>query len=205
MLKVGLTGGIGCGKSTAADIFAQLGVPVLDADKIARDLVAPGQSALLHITQIFGTDILNADGTLNRPCLRERVFSDPAQKLKLEAILHPLIYNTLQIESAKLTAPYCILCIPLLFESGGTDFIDRIVVVDCPEASQIARVKQRDQLGDETIRAIMVSQSSRPYRIAHADDVLDNSGSNGKLAEQIKKLHNLYISLSHPLLEPTSP
>jgi len=197
MLKVGLTGGIGCGKSTAADIFAELGIPVLDADQIARDLVAPGQAALQQITQTFGADILNDDGTLNRPRLRERVFFDPAQKLKLEAILHPMIYHTLQIESAKLSAPYGILCIPLLFETGGTDFIDRIVVVDCPEASQMTRVKRRDQLSDETIQAIMASQASRPYRIAHANDVLDNSGSYGKLAEQIKKLHNLYISLSH--------
>ena len=197
MLTVGLTGGIGCGKSTAAAIFAQLGVPVLDADQIARDLVAPGQPALQAIKQTFGADILNADGTLNRPRLRECVFSDRAQKLKLEAILHPLIYNTLRIESAKLTASYSIVCIPLLFETGVTDFIDRIVVVDCPEASQIARVKQRDQLSDETIQAIIASQASRAYRIAHANDVLDNSGSYGKLAEQIKKLHNLYISLSH--------
>lgn len=205
MLKVGLTGGIGCGKSTATNFFRQLGVPVLDADIIAYNLVSAGQPALREVAMAFGADILNSDGSLNRPRLRDIIFSEPAQKIKLEAILHPLVYNTLRTEAGQLTAPYAILCIPLLFETGITDFIDRVAVIDCPVETQIARIKIRDQLTDPTIKAIIANQVSRDFRIAHADDLIDNSDTNDGLEVQIKKLHNLYVSLSKPILGSTSP
>ncbi len=196
MLKVGLTGGIGCGKSTVAKIFADLNVPILDADDIARRLVDIGQPALAQIRQQFGADILNPDGSLNRKNLRDRVFSDLGQKQKLELILHPLIYKTLQAELEQLAAPYCIISIPLLFETGMTHFVDRILVIDCPVETQIARVKIRDNLPIETIQSIIDSQVSRAFRKAKADDLIDNSTTDYRLAEQAKKLHNLYLSLS---------
>lgn len=196
MLKVGLTGGIGCGKSTVAKIFAELNVPVLDADEIAHRLVEKGQPALVQIQQGFGPDILNPDGSLDRKAIREQVFSDPKQKQKLESILHPLIYKTLQTELEQLTAPYCIISIPLLFETDMAHFVDRILVIDCPVETQIERVKIRDKLTIERIQSIIDNQVSRKFRKAQADDLIDNSGNDYRLAEQVKKLHNLYLSLS---------
>ncbi|PPK77791.1 dephospho-CoA kinase [Methylobacter tundripaludum] len=196
MLKVGLTGGIGCGKSTVAEIFADLNIPVLDADQIAHSLVEKGQPALARIQQEFGASILNPDGSLNRRHLKEIVFSDLKQKQKLESILHPLIYKTLQAELEPLVAPYCIISIPLLFETDMTHLVDRILVIDCPVETQIERVKIRDNLTIERIQSIIDNQVSRAYRIAKADDLIDNSTTDYRLAEQVKKLHNLYLSLS---------
>jgi len=196
MLKVGLTGGIGCGKSTVAGIFADLNTPVLDADEIAHRLVEKGQPALAQIQQEFGTAILNPDGSLNRQNLREKVFSDLKQKQKLESILHPLIYKTIQAELEQLVAPYCIISIPLLFETGMTHLVDRILVIDCPVETQIERVQIRDNLTIERIQSIIDNQVSRAYRKAKADDLIDNSTADYRLAEQVKKLHNLYLSLS---------
>jgi dephospho-CoA kinase len=196
MLKIGLTGGIGCGKTTVARLFAELGSPVIDADQIAHELVAKGQPALKQIDQQFDAGILNPDGSLNRSRLREIVFSDPAQKQKLESILHPLVYQSIQTELERLNAPYCIIAIPLLFETNMTHFVDRVLVVDCPVETQIARVRKRDQLSLERIRSIIDSQVSRDVRKSHADDLIDNSESDYRLAEQVKKLHNLYLSLS---------
>jgi len=196
MLKVGLTGGIGCGKSTVARIFADLNVPVLDADQVAHRLVEKGQPALTQIKQVFGAAILNPDGSLNRNHLREIVFSDIRQKQKLESILHPLIYKTLQTELEQMDAPYCIICIPLLFETAMTHFVDRILVIDCPVETQIERVRIRDNLSVERIQSIIDNQVSRAFRKTKADDLIDNSNTDYRLAEQVKKLHNLYISLS---------
>lgn len=196
MLKVGLTGGIGCGKSTVARIFADLNVPVLDADEIAHRLVEKGQPALAQIQQAFGAAILNPDGSLDRKNLRDRVFSDLKQKQKLESILHPLIYKTLQAELEQLAAPYCIISIPLLFETGMTHFVDRILVIDCPVETQIERVEARDNLTIERIQSIIDSQVARALRKAKADDLIDNSDTDYRLAEQVKKLHNLYLSIS---------
>ncbi len=196
MLKIGLTGGIGCGKTTVARLFAELGSPVIDADQIAHQLVAKGQPALKQIALQFGADILAPDGSLNRTRLREVVFSDPAQKQKLEAILHPLVYQSIQTELERLDAPYCIIAIPLLFETNMAHFVDRALVVDCPVEIQIARVRKRDQLTLERIQSIIDSQVSRGFRKSHADDLIDNSESDYRLAEQVKKLHNLYLSLS---------
>ncbi len=196
MLKIGLTGGIGCGKSTVAKVFSDLNIPTLDADEIAHRLVEKGQPALAQIRREFGIDILNPDGSLNRKNLRDRVFSDPKQKQKLESILHPLVYKTLQAELEQLIAPYCIMSIPLLLETDMAHFVDRILVIDCPVEIQIERVKIRDKLGIETIQSIINNQVSRAFRTAKADDLIDNSDTDYRLAEQVKKLHNLYLSLS---------
>ena len=196
MLKVGLTGGIGSGKSTVARIFSDLNVPVLDADEIAHHLVEIGQPALTQIQQAFGLEILNSDGSLNRKELRDLVFSNSRQKQKLEAILHPLIYEALNAELEQQNAPYCIISIPLLFETKMMHFVDRILVIDCPVQVQIGRVKARDKLSLERINSIINSQVSRAYRKEHADDLINNSGTDYRLAEQVKKLHNLYLSLS---------
>ncbi|MBF6647217.1 dephospho-CoA kinase [Methylobacter sp. BlB1] len=196
MLKIGLTGGIGCGKTTVARLFAELGSPVIDADQIAHQLVAKGQPALAQIALQFGADILTPDGSLNRARLREAVFSDPARKQNLEAILHPLVYQSIQAELERLDASYCIIAIPLLFETNMAHFVDRVLVVDCPVEIQIARVRKRDQLTLDRIQSIIDSQVSRDFRKSHADDLIDNSESDYRLAEQVKKLHNLYLSLS---------
>ncbi len=195
MLKIGLTGGIGCGKSTVTQIFTALGVPVLDADQIAHRLVEKGQPALGQIQQAFGLAILNPDGTLNRGRLRELVFSDTCQKQKLEAILHPLVYKTIETRLEQLLAPYCVISVPLLFETNMAYFFDRILVIDCPVELQIDRVKARDHLSVERIQTIIDSQVPRASRKAKADDLIDNSDTNYRLAEQVKKLHNLYLSL----------
>ncbi|MGR8951044.1 MAG: dephospho-CoA kinase [Gammaproteobacteria bacterium] len=196
MFKVGLTGGIGCGKTTMANLFAGLGVPVLDADQIACQLTAKGEPALDQIHQHFGERVLNPDGSLNRLQLKKIIFADAEQKVKLEAILHPLIFKAIDSQVGQLRSPYCILSIPLLFETKMEPIVDRVLVVDCPVELQIERVSKRDGLEIETIRSIIDSQVSRAYRRAHADDLLDNAQPYNTLAEQVKKLHNLYLSLS---------
>lgn len=196
MLKVGLTGGIGCGKSTVAQIFSSLNVPMLDADQIAHNLVEKGQAALTQIHQAFGSDILNSAGSLNRKKLRAVIFSDLKQKQKLEAILHPLIYATLQAELKQLNVPYCIISIPLLFETGMAHVVDRVLVIDCPVETQIERVKNRDKLNPEIIHAIIDSQVSRAYRTSNADDLINNSSADYELTEKVKKLHDFYLRLS---------
>ncbi|MGZ8227199.1 MAG: dephospho-CoA kinase [Methylococcaceae bacterium] len=197
MLKIGLTGGIGCGKSTATDLFTKLGAPVIDADYIAHRLVEKGQPALNLIQQVFGAEILTPDGSLDRKSLRNIIFSDHVQKVKLESILHPLIYDAIKAEAKQIKEPYCIICIPLLFETGMIDIIDRILVIDCPVEVQIARVSRRDYLDAKSVQSILDNQVSRAFRIANADDLIDNSETDETLAEQIKKLHNLYLSISN--------
>jgi dephospho-CoA kinase len=196
VFKVGLTGGIGCGKTTVGELFTELNVPVIDADGIAHHLVEPGQPALVAIRKAFGDEILKPDGSLNRAELRERVFSNPKQKQNLESILHPLVFANIQEKIDQLDSPYCVISIPLLFETQKNQFVDRILVVDCPIEIQIARVKLRNNLVDARIRSIIDSQVSREFRLKHADDVIDNSDSSNGLAEHVKKLHNLYLAIS---------
>ncbi len=196
MLKVGLTGGIGCGKTTVSTLFEELGIPVIDADIIAHRLVEKGQPALKALVENFGDEILNAEGFLDRGLLRERVFSDREQKRRLEAILHPLVYAQIDKEAAALESRYCIISIPLLIETGGVEMIDRVLVIDCPEAMQVARVRQRDKIPESQIQAIIAAQVSREERLAVADDVIENSKTPLQLAQQVKKLHNLYFLLS---------
>jgi dephospho-CoA kinase len=196
LLKIGLTGGIGCGKTTVSELFAELNAPVIDADNIAHELVQPGQEALDEIAQTFGKGILDQNGSLNRARLREIVFSEPGQKLMLEAILHPRVFATIQEKMLHIDTPYCILSIPLLFETKKADFVDRILVVDCPVELQIMRVKQRDHITNERIQSIIDSQVTRDYRLRNADDVIDNTLTPSELAERVKKLHNFYLSIS---------
>ncbi|OYV18568.1 MAG: dephospho-CoA kinase [Methylococcaceae bacterium NSP1-1] len=197
MLKIGLTGGIGCGKSTVARIFEQLKIPVIDADEIAHQLVAIGQPALAQIQQDFGIRVFKPDGSLDRKKLSEIVFSDPKQKQKLESILHPLVYQFIQAKIKQLNTPYCIICIPLIFETNMTHLVDRILVVDCSVETQIERVRKRDNMAIERIQSIIDSQVSRAFRKAHTNDLIDNSVTDDRLAEEVKKLHNLYLSLSN--------
>ncbi len=171
-------------------------MPVIDADDIAHELVQLGQDALAEIAKAFGTGILEQDGSLNRPRLREIVFSNPKQKLILEAILHPRVFASMQDKMSYIDTPYCILSIPLLFETKKADFVDQILVVDCPVEIQIMRVKQRDHITEERIQSIIDSQVTRDFRKNHANDVIDNTLTPSELAEHVKKLHNFYLSIS---------
>lgn len=196
MLKIGLTGGIGSGKTTVAQLFRSFDIPVIDADVIAHQLSQPGQAGLESIAQCFGSEIINADGSLNRDKLRALVFSEADKKQRLEAILHPLIYTEIDAQIAQLKTKYCIICIPLLIETQKTALVDRILVIDCSEQQQIERVKNRSQLSEAQIHAIIATQASRSQRLASADDIIDNTKSSTHLAEQVKKLHNSYLLLS---------
>ena len=196
MLKIGLTGGIGSGKSTVCRLFQALGVCIIDADHIARQLVAPGQPALDLLIKQFGVQILQTDGTLHRAALRDLVFADPEKKRHLEQILHPLVYARLQAEMSQAGGAYCIAAVPLLLETDGAALVDRVLVVDCTPAEQIERVMLRDRLTREQTLQIMASQLSREQRLAAADDVINNSTTITQLAEQIKRLHNSYILLA---------
>ena len=196
MLKIGLTGGIGCGKTTVANCFADLGVPLIDADEIAHDIVEPGKPALGLLEAHFGKQII-VSGSLDRAALREIVFSDPEQKKHLESILHPLVYQEIQRQLDKLLGSYVIISIPLLLETKMQSFVDRILVIDCPFEQQINRVKNRDRLSVQRIQSIISTQVSREQRLSAADDIIDNSSSTPQqLAEQVKKLHNSYLLLS---------
>lgn len=196
MLKVGLTGGIGSGKTTVTDLFASYGAAIIDADKIAHQLTVPKQLALAKIQAQFGDRFINNDGSLDRTQLKQLIFSSADDKKKLENILHPLIYAEILNQVKKLNTSYVILSLPLLMETGGEQFVDRILVIDCSVATQIQRVQTRDQLPEAMIQAIIVSQVQRKQRLKAADDVIDNSGKTMLLAEQVKKLHNLYLLLN---------
>jgi dephospho-CoA kinase len=197
MFKVGLTGGIGSGKSTVADCFASHGVPVIDTDVIARELTAPGGAALEQIRAAFGDTVLRADGTLDRAALRRRVFADSAPRRQLEAILHPRIRQAVEQRLATLSAPYALIVIPLLVETGGyQDLLDRVLVVDCPEDVQIARVMARSGLTHDAVRAILAAQAGRAERLAAADDVIVNTGSPEALHAEVAALHHRYQALA---------
>jgi dephospho-CoA kinase len=196
MLKVGLTGGIGSGKSTVSNFFAQLGVPIVDADVIARQLVEPGQAALRQLCSAFGGEILNQDGSLNRPRLRQLAFSDATHKQRLDAIMHPLIFDEIQTQVSNVDSVYCILAIPLLLESAKKYAVDRVLVVDCAEQTQLQRVLERDKVGEEQALAIIGTQADRHYRLTAADDIIYNDDSVAHLAEQVKNLHNSYLLLA---------
>lgn len=196
MLKVGLTGGIGSGKSTVAKALQAKGVVLVDADNVAREVVQPGEQALQEIAKAFGSTILLADGNLNRSALKQRIFSNPDAKTQLESILHPRIRQRIlkRIEKATDT-PYVVADIPLLVENNYSQYFDRVVVVDCPEEIQIARVQARDEMGEAQIRSIMNSQAKRQDRNAAATDIIDNSGDLASLKMQIEKLHESLLSL----------
>lgn len=190
---VGLTGGIGCGKSTVADAFAHLGIDIIDADIMSREVVQPGTPGLAALIGRFGEGILDPAGALDRQALRAHVFADPKAREQLESILHPLIWAAMRTAHAKVKSPYCIMVIPLLIESGNLNRVDRILVVDCPQELQIQRAMQRDHAPREQIEAILAAQVSREQRLAAADDVLDNSGSPQDLQTKIGQLHQQYL------------
>jgi dephospho-CoA kinase len=196
MLKIGLTGGIGSGKSTVCRLFSELGAPIIDADIIARQLVEPNSPALKKLVRQFGKNILNPDQSLNRAYLRDLVFSDKSKKAQLDQLMHPLIYDEIEKQVRELDSRYCIIAIPLLLETQQMQRVDRIVVVDCNADTQLLRVVSRDHLKPEQVLNIIASQMPRQQRLSFADDVIDNSGSPVQLAEQIKRLHNSYNLLA---------
>jgi len=192
-LRVGLTGGIGSGKSTAAREFARLGATVIDTDVIARELVEPGQPALKAIVDQFGADLLDASGGLDRSLLRQRVFADPARRRQLEAILHPPIRDRALQLADQAETPYCILVIPLLVESGDDYPLDRILLIDCPEKLQRQRARQRDGVSAAEFDAVLAAQASRQQRLARADDIIINDSELEHLATEVKRLHQNYL------------
>lgn len=187
---VGLTGGIGSGKSAAADAFARLGATVIDTDAIAHELTGPGGAAIAEIQRQFGKAFVDASGAMDRKRMRDLVFSDAEEKQRLEALLHPMIRAESARRVAAATGPYAVLVVPLLVESAGyRERVDRVVVVDCPEAIQIARVMRRSNLPETQVRRIISSQISRENRLAAADDVIDNSGTLDALQQRVAELH----------------
>lgn len=197
MFTVGLTGGIGSGKSTVADCFASHEVPVIDTDVVAREVTAPGGEALDAIRAAFGETAIQADGTLDRAALRRRIFSDVGERHRLEALLHPRIRKIVMQSLATLTAPYALVVIPLLVETGGyRDVLNRVLVVDCPEDLQIARVMARSGLARDEVEAILAAQAGRAERLASADDVILNTASPEALRTQVATLHQRYLALS---------
>ena len=193
---IGLTGGIGCGKSSAAEIFRELGVPIVDTDEIARYLTTAGQSAITAISDQFGAEYLQADGALDRARMRALVFSDPAARRKLEAILHPSIRAEVTAAVKAITAPYAIVVVPLLIETGANrSLVQRVLLIDCDESVQIARAMQRGLSADE-VRAIIAAQVDRATRLAHADDIVRNDRDPAALRKQIAALHSRYLRLA---------
>ena len=197
MLVVGLTGGIGSGKTTVADAFNALGVPVIDTDQLARELVEPGQPALDEIIAVFGKDCITPDGQLKRAYIRQQIYSDAALKSQLEDILHPKIRQRIKTLLANLRETYCIVVIPLLLETHQTDLVDRILVVDTSEKEQLTRVAARDSLSDNTIMAIMQSQADRNTRLQAADDIIVNDRDLKSLTERILELHTYYMEIAY--------
>jgi len=197
VLTIGLTGGIASGKSSVASQFAALGVPIIDTDIIARELVAPGQLALQEIVEHFGTRSLQADGQLDRAWLRQRIFSDAHERAALNAIMHPHIRARVEDELSKLTTPYAIVVIPLLVESQNyADIVQRVLVVDLDEAEQLSRLMARDSIDASQARDTLRAQATRAQRLARADDVINNNGTAYQLAAQINRLHEHYTQLA---------
>lgn len=195
--SVGLTGGIGCGKTTVANMFAELGATLVDTDEIAHALTAPGGAAMAALVAEFGPAYATAEGALDRARMRELVFSDPAAKQRLEAILHPRIRDAALAAAALATGPYVIFVVPLLIESGTWRArVTRVLAIDCPEELQVARVMARNGLTEEQVRAIMATQVTRAERLAAADDVVANDGDLDTLRPQIARLHAQYLAFS---------
>ncbi len=192
MLVVGLTGGIGSGKSTVAKLFAERGAAIIDADVTAREVTQTGSSAYTSIIKHFGDNVVLEDGSLDRTRLRQIIFHDPKERLWLEKLLHPLIKDEMQQQIAKMHAPYCIAVIPLLLEVEFYSFINRILVIDTPEAEQVRRVMLRDNISQTEVEAILESQASRHDRRAKAQDIIINDGNPEDLIPQIDKLHQQY-------------
>ena len=195
-LRVSLTGGIASGKSTVADLFARLGVPVIDTDVIARQVVEPGHPALAQVVAAFGSAILDADGRLDRRRMRERIFADSDARRQLEAILHPAIRAEMERQSRAAGGPYQVLVIPLLAEGGRRDHVDRVLLVDVPEELQVQRLMLRDGVSREQAQASLNAQATRTQRLAMADDIVRNTGQVAELEEQVAGLHEKYVKIA---------
>lgn len=195
MYVVGLTGGIGSGKSTVAQLFANRGVTVVDADAIAHELTGPHGAAMLEIKRLFGPDVVRRDGGLDRAAMRTRAFACPDARRQLESLLHPMIRSESDRRMRAATSPYVMLEVPLLIESGQyRERCDRILVVDCEESTQLARVQARNGMDEAAVRSIMATQSSRRDRRAAADDVIPNEGSLSALEDRVERQHQIYLA-----------
>lgn len=193
-LVIGITGGIGSGKTTVANLFAALGVPVIDADDLARSVVARGQPGYDEIVRHFGSEILTEAGELDRRKMRERVFSDAGKRERLESIVHPRVYAEMSRQLEGLEAPYAIVVIPLLIETGGRDIVDRVLVVDSPPELQIERTLRRDGTTRSGVERILAAQVDRHSRLAAADDVIENAASESTLEDDVARLHHRYLA-----------
>ncbi|MBS0289183.1 MAG: dephospho-CoA kinase [Proteobacteria bacterium] len=200
-LIVGLTGGLGSGKSTVADFFKSLGIGVIDADEIAKALVKKGEPALTQIVSRFGKAILTPEGELNRPLMREKIFNNAEDKLWLENLLHPIIFHSIKEQVSSLKGPYCVVVVPLLAEriAKYKDFLDHILVVDAKEAQQIAWTAMRDNIEPELIKKMIHAQASREERLKIADTVIVNAGSLEELKKKVEEVHRKFLA------EPSSP
>lgn len=201
-LRIGLTGGLASGKSTVAQRFVELGIPVIDADDSSRFVVAPGEPGLADLTKRFGPGVLTADGELDRRSLRNLIFADPQLRRDLEAILHPLIRADMERRAGAAAGPYLVMAIPLLVEGGNQSRVDRILVVDADEDVQLERVMARDSTTREQARAILAAQASRAVRLKAADDVIVNSGSVSELRQAVDGLHERYLRLAATIRSP---
>jgi dephospho-CoA kinase len=203
MLVIGLTGGIGSGKSITAQLFSEKGIPIIDADVISHQLTASHQPAVKIISEHFGQDIILTNGQLNRKKLRDIIFQDPNERIWLENLLHPLIRMEIKRQIHTLSSPYCIIVIPLLLEAlskpenhEAYDFLSRILVIDAPSNIQIARTSQRDHTDEQSVQSIINVQINREDRLNNADDIIINNGTLTDLKSEVEKLHQLYLSLS---------
>lgn len=196
MLRIGLTGGIGSGKSLVAELFARRGVPVIDTDAISHELTRRDGEGTRSLLAHFGHEILDENGDLDRAQLRERAFADPAFRKNLESILHPLIRQAAQRAMAAASGPYCLVVVPLLFEAGFDDLVDRVLVVSAAESDQIDRVRRRSGLKEDEIRRIMATQLTSPARSARADDVIENHSTMEALDAAVETLHRRYLALA---------
>ena len=193
-LVIGLTGGIGSGKSAVANLFAARGVPVIDADEVAREVVEPGEPGYEEIVRAFGRGILTDSARLDRRRMRERIFSDPAQRRRLETIVHPRVFAEIDRRLDALDCAYAIVAVPLLIETGGMNRVDRVLVVDAPEALQIARVSRRDGTTAADVENILAAQIDRRSRLEAADDVIENDASEADLERKVAALHEQYLA-----------
>jgi dephospho-CoA kinase len=192
-LRIGLTGGVASGKSTVAEMFAELGVPVVDTDVIAREVVEPGTPALDEIRETFGDEVIAADGSLDRTAMRGIVFADDAAREALEAIVHPRIRSETIAQATAAGGEYQLIVVPLLVESPLRSFVDRVLVVDCSEETQVRRLLQRDAGSEDQARRMLAAQASREARLAIADDVIGNEGDLGDTRRQVRQLHENYL------------
>lgn len=196
MFTVALTGGVASGKSTVERLFASRGIEIIDADHVAREVVAAGTAGLADIVEVFGTDVLSADGSLDRRAMRERVFADERARRQLEAIIHPRVREVLRQRASEVRSAYGMLVIPLLVESGDYAWVNRVLVVDVPREVQRERLLKRDGISRELAEAMLDAQASREQRLGVADDVIDNSADLESLDAAVERLHRRYLQLA---------